>query len=498
MGNSHPNIHKPQRILAIEHGKISVEIINHLRDIYKVKNTHFIHIGGRNADMNITSLLKLSNAKSKTGHIMEGDRFSGAASVLVTSKWFDEAKMTGVDHLQRRSEEFKYNHHHISGFHECQHYYHIVVDVLANILLRERIDLVLFFDIPHLFYDTLLYQVAKSRGIETLIFKQSIFPNLYYSLRTVVACGNLPPFPTNQFVEPLTINPEETPDWYYMRGIGQEHDEFGHLTMRALFQLFTFLLTQNPLKLLQPLYIFKLIRRMRRISSAFPKWRDPFASFFHVKHLMYFEFLMEFENGEIDMNRKFVYFPLQLQPELTTASLGGRYSDQVLAIELLAQMIPDDCLIYVKENPKQTGRMRGAIYFHRLRRIHNVRLLPSYANTHELTDRAVFVATVTGTVGWEAVCQGKTVLVFGMPWYRNMPGVVDYRKKLKFEDVCNLTFNHSELERHAGWLIARFHSGVISRIASRQIDDFDSVSNTKLVANSISNLIEGQIETTFI
>ena len=27
MGNSHPKIHKPQRILAIEHGKISVEIM---------------------------------------------------------------------------------------------------------------------------------------------------------------------------------------------------------------------------------------------------------------------------------------------------------------------------------------------------------------------------------------------------------------------------------------------------------------------------------------
>ena len=27
MGNSHPIIHKPQQILAIEHGKISVEIM---------------------------------------------------------------------------------------------------------------------------------------------------------------------------------------------------------------------------------------------------------------------------------------------------------------------------------------------------------------------------------------------------------------------------------------------------------------------------------------
>ena len=58
----------------------------------------------------------------------------------------------------------------------------------------------------------------------------------------------------------------------------------------------------------------------------------------------------------------------------------------------------------------QTGQIAGSMFFHRLRRIPNVRMLPSYANTYELTERAVFVATVTGTVGWEAICKGKKFL----------------------------------------------------------------------------------------
>ena len=102
---------------------------------------------------------------------------------------------------------------------------------------------------------------------------------------------------------------------------------------------------------------------MRKISSAFPEWRDPFAKFFHVKQLTYFENLIEFECTEIDLNRKFVYFPLQLQPEMTTSSLGSRYSDQILAIEQLAKIIPTDCFIYVKENPKQTGKMARSHVF---------------------------------------------------------------------------------------------------------------------------------------
>ena len=485
------------RILAVEHGKISAAVIKHLKENIKVNSGQLIHIGGRSADLNISSLLKMSRVKGRTRHVMEGDKFSGAAFEFTTSDWFDDALMTGLDNLQRRSADFKYNHHQIKGFHDSAHYYHIVIDVLANILLQERVNLVLFFDIPHLFYDTLLYQMAKALGVKTLIFTQSIFSNLFCSLRSVDDCGNLAPLYDEQCIEPLTINPNETPNWYYMRDVGQERGELGHLTIRGILHLFAFLLTRSPQIIFRPLYVYRLVIRMHRISSAFPKWRDPFASFFHIKHLSYFESLLEFEKSEIDLNQKYVYFPLQMQPEMTTASLGGKFSDQLLAIEQLAMIVPNECSIYVKENPKQTGKMRGSMFFQRLRRIPNVRMLPSYANTHELTDRAVFVATVTGTVGWEAICKGKNVLVFGMPWYRNLPGVFVYQESLKYEDICKATFDHANLERHAGWLISHLHKGVVSRAASRQIGDFDWESNVYTVSNTIYDVIEGRIDTTF-
>ena len=38
-----------------------------------------------------------------------------------------------------------------------------------------------------------------------------------------------------------------------------------------------------------------------------------------------------------------------MQPEMTTASLGGKFSDQLLAIEQLAMIVPNECSIYVKE-----------------------------------------------------------------------------------------------------------------------------------------------------
>ena len=486
-----------RRILAVEHGKISAAVIKYLQRIYREKTTHLIHIGGRSADLNITSLLRMSKAKGRAGHVMEGNKYSGAAFELTNSGGFDDALVIGIDNLQRRSEEFKYIHHHINSFHDGQHYYNIVVDVLADILSCERINLVLFFEIPHLFYDTLLYQVAKARGVEILIFAQSIFSNQFYSLRAIEDCGKLPPICDHRPIERMKIDTSETPNWYYMRRIGQERGELGRLTIRGILHLFAYLLTRNPLKVLRPLYIYRLVSRMHRISSAFPKWRDPFASFFHIKHLSYFESLVEFENSKIDLNQRYVYFPLQMQPELTTASFGGRFSDQLTAIEQLANILPHDYFIYVKENPMQTGQMRGSMFFHRLRRIPNVRMLPSYANTYELTERAVFVATVTGTVGWEAICKGKKVLVFGMPWYRNLPGVIVYQQNLKYEEICRVEFEHIDLEQYAGWLISRLHKGVILRAESRQIKNFKRDSNVHTVANAIYDVIEGHIDTTF-
>ena len=496
MGDSAQTTNGQWRILALARGEIPVAIINHLKK-YGPKSAQIIHIGGRKADINLSSLLRMSNKKARNGHIMEGDEFSGAASDLISSELLDEAMMIAVDNLQRGSGEFKYKFHHINSFNDCQHYYHIAVDVLANILLRDRINLVLFFNIPHLFYDTLMYQVAKARGIKILILAHSLFPNLYFSLRAIEDNGKLPPLPNDYSVEPLTIDSAVTLSWYYMKNIRQERGELGHLSIRGIVHLLAHLLTNTPSKILHPLYIVRLVKRMQRISSSLPKWRDPFASFFHVKHLTYFETLLEFEDREIDLARKFVYFPLQLQPEMTTASLGGCFSDQLLAIEQLAQIIPDDCSIYVKENPKQTGQMRGPLFFNRLTRIRNLQILPSYANTHELTDRAEFVATITGTVGWEAIRKGKKVLVFGMPWYRNLPGVISYHKNLKFEEICKITYHHATLEQQAGWLVSRLHSGVIGRSPYRETKEFNMNSNTHLVANTIVELIEGRIETTF-
>ena len=127
--------------------------------------------------------------------------------------------------------------------------------------------------------------------------------------------------------------------------------------------------------------------------------------------------------------------------------------------------------------------MRDLKFFDRLDRIPNLKFLPSYANTFDLIDQSEFVATVTGTVGWEAIRKGKNALVFGMPWYLNLPGVIQFHNGLTYEMILGYKIEHSTLEQLTGELHSRLHCA----------DILDSNS----VAESVANLIENRIETTF-
>ena len=53
------------------------------------------------------------------------------------------------------------------------------------------------------------------------------------------------------------------------------------------------------------------------------------------------------------LDENFLLFALHFQPERSTMPEGGIFNDQILALKLLSQNIPDNFIIYVKEHPRQ-------------------------------------------------------------------------------------------------------------------------------------------------
>lgn len=170
--------------------------------------------------------------------------------------------------------------------------------------------------------------------------------------------------------------------------------------------------------------------------------------------------------SEVDYCKKYIYVPLQLQPEATSSPLGGVFVDQLLMIKMLAFYVPKDWVIYVKENPKQAMQShivpfdsyRTVSFYEELLQLPNVRFVSLKEDTYKLTEKAKAVATLTGTAGLEAITKGIPCLMFGYSYLQYAPNVYhiktnqdcenaiksiqdtaispDYNKKLKLYFKC--------------------------------------------------------------
>ena len=396
--------------------------------------------------------------------------------------------------MYRHSDAYRYKSHNLKNLQDYLDYYHILADAISHEMLTKKINHVLFFNIPHLAYDTIIYQIAVSLEIPVTIVTQSLFSNKFFSLNKIEDYGNFNKKNKTK-IDKLVRLPKL--NLFYMKKIKQKNENPGHINFMTILQLLMFVIFKMPSSIVRPIYIFKILLRIQKIYKSFPKWRDPFANFFHENELSYFEHLAEYEKNKINFEEKFVYFPLPMQPEMTTSAIGGEFRDQLLALERLSNILPEGIKIYVKENPKQGSYARGPLFFHRISRIKSICFIPSYADTNLLTEKAIFIATVTGTVGWEALCRGKNILVFGHAWYKDFPGVIKYNDSLTYEEIIKKSSTEKSLLFKFQKLMAISHDGVIDRAYTNLVKNYDVEENINKTAKSISELILKKQEVTF-
>jgi hypothetical protein len=140
----------------------------------------------------------------------------------------------------------------------------------------------------------------------------------------------------------------------------------------------------------------------------------------------------------------YVYFCLNFQPESTTNPSGNIYTDQHIAVAQLARQLPVGWKILVKEHPIQfykTGYYgylgRDRAYYSRLQQISNVEIASMNSDHFDLLDNSEFVASITGTVAFEALCRNIPALLFGNVWFQSHPSclkVNNLTHELNLED----------------------------------------------------------------
>jgi hypothetical protein len=205
----------------------------------------------------------------------------------------------------------------------------------------------------------------------------------------------------------------------------------------------------------------------------------------------------------VDFDEKYIYFPMNMQPECTTVPQAGIFSDQLLSLQVLSAAIPDDWFIYVKENPAMFEWHRGSFarhkgYYESVSKVAKVKLLPLTSNPFDLLDRSQMVACSTGTTGWEAVVRGKVAIMFGdLYWYKGFPNaeqvstVADIKALVEKVSADDFSIDMDLIDKY---IVALHSIGYECGFQSKMLEHYQisPEQNTNEIVRSILNMLEAK------
>jgi hypothetical protein len=326
--------------------------------------------------------------------------------------------------------------------HDELNIYRVQIEIFSQIIKENKIEAVIMSRLPHLGSDYVLYSIAKLMGLRFLSFQEvSSYPGKIFPVSSIEDIGRYN----------LCIDRNDIPVRF------ERNTEIlpGHISRLVKDQvLINFLKIPNYFKPKQVVDFFgNLFLRNEIIDKS--------------NYDAGLERQQEYVNRvrEISMlpnlQCDYVYFALHLQPEQTTSGLESIYCDQLLAIESISSILPVGWRIIVKENPLQTHFMRGDWFYCRLLSIPNVYYVSSQVDSNCLCSSARLVATIGGTVGFEAICVGKPALIFGPVWYQSLPGVFIWENTIDVDSIINFNFNGFDLESSVVELFKKTFNGYI-------------------------------------
>jgi hypothetical protein len=196
--------------------------------------------------------------------------------------------------------------------------------------------------------------------------------------------------------------------------------------------------------------------------------------------------------------KKIVYIPLHLEPEVALMGFSPEFTNSFEMIVWLSKSLPSNFAIVVKEQPNCYG-MRSIKYYKNLLQIPNVHLAHPKIHPWKWIKRSFCIATITGTTAIEAVGMLRPVLSFGKHQIVNYLPSVSYcnnyftTKKI-VDSLISKKINLKTLIKSRSVLMKSIHdsSFVLNDYPNNKFARYDSYSKKKNTSEDISfkNLIK--------
>lgn len=351
-------------------------------------------------------------------------------------------------------------------------YYLILLNYYTNLIDEKNITDLVVFDIPHSFFSHILYELCRLKGINTIMLEYHYVAG--YSLMVndydfpLLPDSYMSSFSFDELDEKL---PESIKDKIFKVSpilLSHKGDETKAIIKKSPF---------STVKLYAR-YVDKATKNL--IMGVFPflfkKEILHFASLDNIRNRFYYRNILNIKLFKLiklniqynkiavqnpDLEKNYVFVGLHMQPEKTSQPMGFEFDNQYMMIKVISQSVPPGWKVYVKEHPNQFNvkkipaiHYRDKVFYDSLAAIDNIEFVPLELDSLKLVEKANMVATLTGTLGWEAIADYKPVLVFGQAYYmhckcvRNITSVETCKKAISELSLLNQEEMKFEIYRY--------------------------------------------------
>jgi len=140
---------------------------------------------------------------------------------------------------------------------------------------------------------------------------------------------------------------------------------------------------------------------------------------------------------EPDYDDKYIYFPFHVPHDVQLTSRSRLFYFQEGFVEYLSRIIPYGYKLYIKEHPASVGGHSFSVLRKILKQYNNVILIHPRTNSYDLIKNASLIISVNSKVGFEAIMQGKKVVVVGDAFYKSKGVTYDVNNLNELEAVIN-------------------------------------------------------------
>ena len=122
--------------------------------------------------------------------------------------------------------------------------------------------------------------------------------------------------------------------------------------------------------------------------------------------------ILNFRYSDLNKIDKFIFFPLQYQPEASLDVWSPLNNNQIETARKIAMCLPPDYTLVVKDHPDMFG-FRNKSYINKISKLPNVKIIKPTISSAEVLDKSKLLIIISGSIAFEAAIKKKICIQLG-------------------------------------------------------------------------------------